>query len=369
MNSKANGWAQVITGLIVAGLVVACVWNDVVNNVEYGLKISFEMAVALGVFGGVVGVIPFASGFVGWNRVFVAAFAICVTVTVYASATAYINKQGANIVHAADKATAHKIALADTKAARATLARITEQADTETLVTMVATARARLTGEQNAAKRALGGAPEVACTRRRRCRKATTALTTLLDRLAQAKARDAATKRLTVAKADVAKGGAMVDAGAELIARHTGSDAASVAQILSAIMATLVIIGTQVVAACGHQAAKLIAGGFSVIFASNAAKKPRRQPEAAQTLQKKNKGGRKATITREQALEILRKQAGATDGKIIASGAAIAVSLGVARSTVCDPKKGWLAYWVRTGVISVENKGRKTALTIKKAAA
>lgn len=352
MNNKASAWAQAITGFIIAGLVAACVFNDIMNNVEYGAKISTEMALALGVFGAAIGVIPFASGFVGWNRVFTAAFAVCVTITVYASATAYLNKQGENIVHAADKATAHKSALADAKAARAELASIHETGDVAALTAALNLAQSRASTEASN-----GGCGP-------RCRAANESAASLLERLAQAKARDAAQQRLIAAKAGVAKGGAMVDAGAELIARQTGGDAANIAQTLSAIMAGLVIIATQIVAACGHQAARLISTGLSTIFMATGTKKPKRQPEPAQ----KGKGGRKANISRAQALEILRKQAENTGGKIIASGAAIAQSLGVGRSTVCDPKKGWLAHWVRTGEIALEVKGRKTALTIKKAA-
>jgi len=354
MDSKASAWAQAITGFIIAGLVAACVYNDIMNNVEYGQNISTEMALALGVFGAAIGIIPFASGFVGWNRVFTAAFAVCVAITVYASATAYLNKQGENIVHAADKATAHKSALADASAARAELSNIREKGDVAALTAALKLAQNRARTEE-----ANGGCGE-------RCRTAYASAASLLERIANAKARDAAQKRLIVAKADVAKGGAMVDAGAELIARQIGGEPANIAQTLSAIMAGLVIIATQLVAACGHQAARLISSGLGAIF--TASKKPKAKAQTSPPLQK-GKGGRKANITREQALEILRKQAEAAGGQIIASGAAIAQSLGVGRSTVCDPKKGWLAYWQKTGLITVESKGRKTALTITAKAA
>lgn len=351
MSSKASAWAQAITGFIIAGLVAACVYNDIMNNVEYGQKISTEMALALGVFGAAIGIIPFASGFVGWNRVFTAAFAVCVTITVYASATAYLNKQGENIVHAADKANAHKAAMTDATAARAELASISETGDVAALTAALNLAQSRASVEASN-----GGCGA-------RCRAANTTAAQLLERIAQAKARDAAQKRLIVAKADVAKGGAMIDAGAELIARQIGGDAANVAQTLSAIMAGLVIIATQLVAACGHQAARLMASGIAIIF--TAGKKPKGKTQAAPS-ERKGKGGRKANISREQALEILRRQAAATNGRIISSGAALAASLGVGRSTVCDPKNGWLSHWEKTGAITIESKGRKTALKIEK---
>lgn len=90
--------------------------------------------------------------------------------------------------------------------------------------------------------------------------------------------------------------------------------------------------------------------------------KARKAPTAARaatvTLSKaKGKGGRKANVSRDQALEILRAQARANNGKIIASGVALAASLGVSRSTVCDPAKGWLAHWVKTGVVVIEKRG------------
>lgn len=71
----------------------------------------------------------------------------------------------------------------------------------------------------------------------------------------------------------------------------------------------------------------------------------------------KGKGGRKANVSRDQALEILRAQARTNNGKIVASGVALAASLSVSRSTVCDPAKGWLAHWVKTGAVVIEKRG------------
>jgi len=45
-------------------------------------------------------------------------------------------------------------------------------------------------------------------------------------------------------------------------------------------------------------------------------------------------------------------------GALFASKAAIADALGVSRTTACDPRKGWVAHWERTGAIEL-TKTRK----------
>ena len=76
----------------------------------------------------------------------------------------------------------------------------------------------------------------------------------------------------------------------------------------------------------------------------------RPSPEPAQEPPRR---GRKASTTREQALEILRNHAKMNGGALFASKAAIAGALGVSRTTVCDPRKGWVARWERTGAIEL----------------
>ncbi len=109
-----------------------------------------------------------------------------------------------------------------------------------------------------------------------------------------------------------------------------------------------------------------IIGAFGpVIFAAalrrqpqtGKAKKTPARAKAKATTKAKGKGGRKAAKTRDEALEILRAVARRTDGRIVTSIAALARMLEVSPSTVGDKKKGWLAYWIKTGAVEIEERG------------
>ncbi len=339
---KGAAIAQVITGLIVAGLVAVACWNDISNNIKYGLTISTEMATILAVFGAVVAVVPFAAGFVGWNRTFVAAFAVCVAVSMFASATAYLQEQGEKLTTAASKADAYKAAKADAETQRATLAQIGEKADTQTLAALVDTAKAKLAGEKAKAADATGEAADQACAMRKDCKAADTALAAILERLGQARNREAAQAALDKAKAVMVGGNAQGSAAAEWIAARTGGDADAIARTIAILMALAVICGTQVVAACGHTAAELIAGGMTSYASSSPTPKPTKPVKT------------KKRLSKDEALRIIRAHIDRSGGQMVASQSQIAKLFpGVPRTTICG-KRGWLAQWVAAGELEAE---------------
>jgi hypothetical protein len=147
-------------------------------------------------------------------------------------------------------------------------------------------------------------------------------------------------------------------------ARTTGAVQASGAgrQWLTAGMAALGLLLLETLVYLSIPGAALMAAGFRTASTKKATKATAvTQPKA------KGKGGRKANITIEQALAILRSQAKQNDGRISASGAALARMLGVGRSTVCDPAKGWLAHWVKTGAVVIEKRGEYRVIERKAA--
>ena len=191
MEQNPLGWrVRIFTGAALAIMAAVAVRVDVLNNWQYGLSISPELASILVLAAIGVIAIPVAAAILGWSRHLRITAAICVALTVWSAVNAYSAKQGAAILAAEGAQVRYDQALADSRAAReeAAAARkeaaaISETASSDALADLVSQARAKAAG---LGKRAatLG----LACTVMKACRAAEDDLATLTLRQGIAKA-------------------------------------------------------------------------------------------------------------------------------------------------------------------------------------
>jgi hypothetical protein len=244
------GWrVQLCTGLALALMAVAAVRVDLINNWEYGQTVSPEMATILVLAAVGVVSLPTAGAILGWNRHLKWTCVVCVVLTVWAAINAYSTKQGAHILESVSQAQTYEAALADQKAARETLARITETGDAEELQKL---------------QTSLGATRATACKhpKSEECKLAELNERTITQRLSDAKSRDRSQAILDKAKVEAKAGPAEVSMVASVIARQTGSDAASVARIIALALTGLGIAVTQALALLGGYSASLIGSAF-----------------------------------------------------------------------------------------------------------
>ncbi|MGA7324038.1 MAG: hypothetical protein WBX25_06060 [Rhodomicrobium sp.] len=240
------GWRlQLATGGILAVMALMAVRVDVVNNYTYGLTVNIELAMILVLAALCVVCLPTVAAILGWSRHLRWTTTICVLLTVWSAINAYSAKQGAAILAAETSRKAYETALLDEKAARETLAHISETGDAEELAKLQASI-------------AITKATACKHPKAEDCKLAETNYRSITARLGDAKARDKAQATLAEAKHEAKAGNAEASMIATVIARQTGGDAASVARYIALALTGLGIAVTQLVALLGGHAANLI---------------------------------------------------------------------------------------------------------------
>lgn len=385
--NTAPRWMQVLIGLGLGAMAAAALRIDIWNNYEYGMSVSPELAHVLVIAAVCVAALPAAIAVIGGSRpvrmALWALAAFCVLVTCWAAICAYANKMGAEILAKTGQASQYAGAEQDQARARATLAQIKETADTATLERLIAEDKKSpdvVTLERRIAKaKADYEAQEASDTRKmgskscfRACREAKGEHSTLLDRLADAKAKEAADRSTLLqrladarsrdaAKAELAKAKTEAKAGpaeasmvATWIATRTERDATDIARTISLVMTIASIIVTQGVALLAHPAANLVFSGVKPVRAIReemaADIRPRRPVNSAAV--------RNATIRNEfDAFEFMLSKLRSAPNRVYRGSAnALADEAGVARSTFAS----WVQRWVAEGRIETMRQGRIT---------
>lgn len=386
--NTAPRWMQVLIGLGLGGIAGAALRVDILNNYEYGASVSAELATVMVIAAVCVGALPAIAGVFGWSWLLRGLTGFCVVLTCWAAVNAYANKMGHEILKQTGAQEQYVGAKADQERARATLDRIKETADTATLERLIA--EDKKSAEVVALERRIAKAKaeyeaiEESDTRKmgkkscfRACRETKGEHSTLLDRLAEAKAKDAADHKALLdrladakardsAKAELAKAKGEAKAGpaeasmvATWIATRTEQNAADIARTISLVMTIASIIVTQGVALLAHPAANLVFGGVK------AHRVPRdddpgrgtvpeirpRRPVSAAAI-------KNATIRNEfDAFEFTLGKLRSAPGRVYRGSAnQLADEAGVARSTFAS----WVQRWVAEGRIETLRQGRIT---------
>lgn len=342
--TTAPRWVQVLIGFGLAAIAASALKVDITNNYEYGASVSHELATVMVLAAVCVGALPAMAGIFGWSPLIRALTVVCLAFTCWAAVNAYAQKMGEEILSKTSQAAHYAAAEKDQAAARATLARIKETADTATLERLIADAKATADAAELGDTKKMGSP---SCFKP--CREAKATHLALLDRLAEAKARDAAKAELAKAKNDAKTGPAEASMVATWIASWTGRDATDIAKTIALVMTVLGIAVTQGLALLAHPAANLIGTGFK------GAGKPCQAPEAP-----KASASRRAVIGEAEALDWLQRKMRSSQGRVfLSSGPKIARELGVATSTL----HVWQKRWAEQGKIVIERKGRLTAFS------
>ena len=301
MEQNPLGWrVRIVTGAALAIMAAVAVRVDVLNNWQYGLTVSPELASILVLAAIGVVAIPVAAAILGWSRHLRITAAICVALTVWSAVNAYSSKQGAAILAAQGAQARYEQALAEAQAAReeAAAARkdaaaISETASADALADLVSQARARAADLGRRAA-TLG----LTCTAMKACRAAEDDLATLIQRLGQAQAKTGALARaeragtkVKEAKADARDGPKEASMAATVIARYLDADPAATARCIALVLTGLGIAVTQLIALLGGQAARLIVGGWQG------------RPAAAKPLMKTGAQGPKGGINAPNAAQ------------------------------------------------------------------
>ncbi len=279
MNTTRIGWrVQLCTGIALASMALAAVRVDILNNLEYGMTVSSELATILAAIGVVA--LPTAASILGWSRHLRITTTVCVIVTVWAAINAYSAKQGALILQAQSRQQEYEAAEADQKSAREALNRIREVGDAVELGKMQSAASVKR------AKDCKKPWLDV-------CKLAEVDEKLLTDRLSNAKSRDAAKAALATAKQEAKAGPAEASSISTFIARNAGGDASNIARLLDFVMTGFGIAITQLIALLGGQAATLIGNGFVERHTARTAAKAAAKPVAKEKPGRPPTGGTK----------------------------------------------------------------------------
>lgn len=249
-NTNTLGWKlQLCTGAALAAMSVAAVRVDILNNYEYGVTVSNELATVLVLAAFGVVAIPTAASILGWSKNFRITTAMCVALTVWSAINAYSAKQGADILAAQSTQDRYQHAQGDEKLARQTLASIKEVGNVEELGKIQKTLTANM---DRACKHPRSDA----------CKLAQSADREITLRVSDAKTREKAEETLSKAKEEAKVGPAEASMVATVISSYTQYDASQVARLIALSLTGLGIMVTQLVALMGGQAASLIASGL-----------------------------------------------------------------------------------------------------------
>ena len=260
-------YISLATGLMLAGIAGAATRIDVLNNYEYGVQISHELAGVMVLAAIGVTALPAAAALRGWDWLLRLATAASVLLTVWAAMSAYADKQGKDILARQATSDTYEAAQADAAAARqeiqqarAQAAAIAETSSVADLEDLAAFQREQMAKET----RDRGGCGT-------NCRKAEEALSAVLARMTAARARDAvlsrarmAEGRLETAKHEAKTGPAEPSMLAGYIARQTGRDSVEIARAIALTTTAFAIIVTLLMAGLAHQAVSLIMQGRGV---------------------------------------------------------------------------------------------------------
>jgi hypothetical protein len=281
----------------------------------------------------------------GWSGLIRSLTALCVLMTCWAAINAYAQKMGAEILQRTSQAANYASAEQDQAQARATLARIKETADTATLERLIADAKKTADTLEAGDNKKMGMASGNCF---KYCREAKAAHAALLDRLAEATARDKAKAELAKAKSDAGSGPAEASMVATWIAARSGRDATDIARTIALVMTLLGIAVTQGVALLAHTAASLIGSGL----------RPARTAEAETETQAATVAVHKRAVTSEaEGYDWLVAKMRSSPGRVyIGSANQMAAELGLARSTYA----AWVKRWGEQGKIETRKKGRST---------
>lgn len=254
---------SVLAGTLLAAICLAGLRIDILNNWNYGLTVSHELAGVLVLAAIGVAALPAVAGLRGWSWLYGLGTAGCVILTVMAAFLAYTARQGEVAAARQTSADGYESARRDEAdarrdegEARAEASAISETASVDELKLLADEAKAKA-GREEGRGGCLG-----------KCEAAKDAHAAAVGRLGQAKAKAAALNRAEAARQrvraaqDRAKGGsAPLPMSSVWIAAQTGWKPAEVAQSIDVGFALLSILVTQLFAALGHPAVKLIAWG------------------------------------------------------------------------------------------------------------
>lgn len=341
--STVPRWVQILTGLGLGAIALSALKVDIVNNYEYGNQISAELATVMVIAAVCVGALPAIAAVFGWSGLLRSLTAVCILLTCWAAINTYTQKMGAEILGKTSQAAHYAAAEKDQAAARRALERITETTDTETLQQMATDAK------KTADKLAAGDTAKMgseSCFKP--CREAKANHQAVLNRLGEAKARDAAKAELAAAKTDAKAGPAEASMVATWIAARTENDAADIARTIALVMTVLGIIVTQGVALLAHMAASLISSGIKGTVVA--------EPEEA-AIEAKTPGHGPAITSEAEALDWLQRKIRSSPGRIYRGSAnKFADENGLARSTFAS----WVKRWTEEGKLQTRRSGRLT---------
>lgn len=255
---------SVLAGMLLGAICLAGLRIDILNNWNYGAGVSHELAGVLVLAAIGVAALPAVAGVKGWSWLYGLGTAGCIILTVMAAFLAYTARQGEIAAARQTSADGYESARhdegdarRDEGEARAEATAIAESASVDELKLLVEAARDK--ADREAGRGGCLG----------KCEAAKDAHAALIGRLGQAKAKAAALDRAEAARQRVqaaqgrAKGGsASLPMSAIWIAAQTGWKAAEVAQSIDIGFALLSILVTQIFAALGHPAVRLIMWGI-----------------------------------------------------------------------------------------------------------
>jgi hypothetical protein len=259
--------ASLAVGLLLGSIALAAMRIDVLNNYEYGVQISHELAGVMVLAAIGVTALPAAAALRGWDWLLRLGTAASVLLTVWAAVSAYADKQGKDILARQATSAAYEAAQADAAAARqemsqarAEAAAIAETSSVADLEELAAFQRELIGKESNQRG---GCGPN--------CRKAEEVLKLVFARMPAARAKEAAIARIQAAerRLDGAKGEAKAGPAepsmlAGYIAHRTGRDAVEIARTIALATTGFAIVVTLLMAGLAHQAVSLVMLGLGV---------------------------------------------------------------------------------------------------------
>lgn len=336
-------FGSLAVGAVLATMGVAAMRIDLINNYEFGTKISHELGLAMALAAIAVTALPSAAALLGkWDRLLRVGTAMAVLLTVLAAISAYAEKQGAEILARQGAGDAYKQAQADVAAARKAIEEgnaeakaITETATVADLETLVAFHQGK--AKEEIEKRGGPGknskAHEVAETEARARIPAARAKAAALARVAEAQA------RLDAALQATKSGPAEVSMLATAIAGQTGKAPEDIARAIALITSGFGIAMTLIMALVAEKATLLMKVGLG--FSGAAAPAVQRAIKTVGAKSRKDE-------TLEKLISLILAN---EEGYLCCSGRALGPMVGIkSHSTFAS----WLESWIAEGKIKAE---------------
>ena len=246
-------WPSVALGVVLAAIALAAMRIDLLNNYGYGAPISSQLAGVMVLAAIGVTALPAAAALKGWDWLLRGGTAACAVLTVWASVSAYAERQGQMLLHAQGQAATYEGSRADEGRLRGELTRISETSEAAALLALADAAAERAKAEVKTGK---GDRYQAAIDEEARFR----------ERAGQAKRRDELEAELRTAKAETQASGGPAEASmlATFIAHHTGHAAGEIARLIALATTGFAILVTIMMAGLANQAAQLIALGLGL---------------------------------------------------------------------------------------------------------